>query len=106
MRLTRWAVTFAVVGLALVPHARASSFAAVSDAQLVREASDVVRGRVLSVKSAWDADGTAIWTTALVRVENIVKGRLVRGRIITVKEVGGTLDGYTVHAEGFPTFNK
>lgn len=94
------------VGLLFSLPASSSTFAPVSDAELVREASDVVRGSVVEVSAAWDAEGAAIWTTATLRVQASIKGRLRPGTLIRVKEVGGTLDGYTIKADGFPTFHK
>lgn len=82
----------------------ASLFEPVSDAQLVCEATDVIQGEVTEVQAAWDDAHTAIWTTARVQVTDALRGGLAREAVITVKEVGGTVDGYTIRAEGFPTF--
>lgn len=82
---------------------RASVFEPVEDQQLVCEATHVIRGEVLDVDAAWDAKHEAIWTTATVRVQEVVRGSMLRDAVITVKEVGGTVDGYTIHAENFPT---
>jgi hypothetical protein len=86
--------------------APASQFEPVRDAQLVCEATDVVRGQVTDVQSAWDKDRVAIWTTATVQVEDVIRGNAARGARFQVKEVGGTVAGYTITAEGFPTFRK
>ena len=84
----------------------ASLFEPVSDAQLVCEATDIIRGQVSSVASAWDKGHNAIWTTATVQVEEVLRGALSPGAVVRVREVGGTVDGYTIVAEGFPTFRQ
>ena len=85
-------------------QALASLFEPVGDQQLVCEATDIIRGRVTSVQSAWDAEHAAIWTTATVQVQEAIRGTLAADAVIQVKEVGGTVGDYTVVAEGFPTF--
>lgn len=84
----------------------ASVFEPVSDQQLVCESTDVVRGTVANVQSAWDRQHQAIWTTATLNVQEVIRGSLAPGASLTVKEVGGTVDGYTIQAEGFPTFRE
>lgn len=88
------------------PQALASIFEAVSDQQLVCEASDIVHGQVTDVQAAWDSGRTAIWTTASVQVQKVMRGTRAPTTTMQVKEVGGTVDGYTIRAEGFPTFRK
>lgn len=108
MRVThmKWVVIVASGALFVANQARASLFEPVSDQQLVCEATDVIKGQVTDVQSAWDGDRTAIWTTATVKVSDVIRGTTSRDAIIRVKEVGGTVDDYTIHAEGFPTFRK
>ena len=94
-------------GLLVLPtKAAASLFEAVSDEQLVCEASDVVHGQVRDVQSAWDEDHRAIWTTATIQVNDAIRGNQARGAVLTVREIGGTVGGYTIAAEGFPTFQQ
>ena len=92
----------------LLPSLRApaSVFEPVSDTQLVCESTDVIHGQVTDLQAAWDNEHTAIWTTATVQVQEAMRGNLPHDAIITVKEVGGTVDGYTIKAEDFPTFQK
>ncbi len=84
----------------------ASVFEPVSDFQLVCETTDIIQGQVTDVQSAWDNDRTAIWTTATVQVRGAIRGSLRPDTLIHVKEVGGTVDDYTIKADGFPTFQK
>jgi hypothetical protein len=87
-------------------RASASTFAAASDGQLACEATDIIQGRIIDIRSAWDEEQLAIWTTATVQVQGNVKGKTVRGGVVEVKEVGGTVNGLTIAAIGFPTFRK
>jgi hypothetical protein len=103
----------AILGLAtvsavlLIPSlGSASSFAPVSDAQLAREATDIVHGRIVDIHVDWDDQGKAIWTTALIEVASVLKGKRAVGALLEVKEIGGTVDGYTIKAHGFPMFTK
>ena len=98
-----------LVGLCLLTvssPALASLFEPVSDAQLVCEATDIVRGQVSAVESAWDTGHQAIWTTATVQVDEVLRGSLSPGTSVQVREVGGTAEGYTIVAESFPTFRQ
>jgi hypothetical protein len=97
----------AVSAVLLTPSlGSASTFAPVSDGQLAREASDIVHGRIVDIETVWDLDGKAIWTHAFVEVASVMKGKLRRGALVEVKEIGGTLDGFTIKAFGFPTFTR
>jgi len=94
-------------GVLILPvTASASTFARVSDSQIACEASDIIHGQVVEVRSAWDEERVAIWTTATVQVHGKVKGNMLRGGVIEVKEIGGTVNGFTVKAIGFPTFRR
>jgi len=90
--------------LVVAVSAHASLFEPVSDRQLVCEATEVVRGTVTHVQAAWDEARRAIWTTATVRVEEVIRGTTSPGAELHMKEVGGTVGDYTIKAEGFPTF--
>jgi hypothetical protein len=108
MRLT-WRVGDLVLagGVLLVSTAASASiFEPVSDAQLVCEATDIVHGQITDVQAAWDAERVAIWTTATVQVDEVIRGNMPLHGLVQVKEVGGTVDGYTIKADGFPTFKK
>ena len=86
--------------------ASASTFERVSDSQLACESTDIIHGQVVDVRSAWDEERVAIWTTAIVQVHGKVKGNMLRGGVVEVKEVGGTVNGFNIKAIGFPTFRK
>jgi hypothetical protein len=100
------ALTVAAGLLLVALNVHASLFEPVGDRQLVCESTDVVRGTITHVQAAWDDARTAIWTTATVRVDEVIRGTSTPGAELRVKEVGGTVGDYTIKAEGFPTFQQ
>jgi hypothetical protein len=72
--------------------------------ELVQKSAAVVDGEVLQVHSFWDAKGRVIVTEAIVKVSDSVVGNV--GSAIVVRTFGGTVEGYTVEAHGFPTFKR
>ncbi len=94
---------FALAALLAAP-ALASTFAAMDQKALVRAADVVIEGEVLQVSSFWTPGGEVIISEALILVrENVVGGA---DGVIVVRTFGGTVNGYTVEAHGFPTFEK
>lgn len=87
--------------LAAIPAA-ASTFIALSHAELVAGSDAVVQGRVLKVSSFWEKTGRVIVSEAMVQVEEVVKG--AAPSVVIVRTFGGTVNGYTVEAHGFPKF--
>ena len=69
--------------------------------QVAREASLIVRGTVENTWSAWDDSHEIIFTYATVRVSRYF-GEATGPDTLVVREVGGTVDGYTQEAIGFP----
>jgi len=82
--------------------AGASTFVAMSEKDLVAVSDAVVRGQVVSVESFWNERHTLIISEAVFEVESVIAG--TAPRYITLRTAGGTVDGYTVEAHGFPTF--
>jgi hypothetical protein len=89
--------------LAVVP-ASASTFLHVSRAELTKRAAAVVVGDVLEVESFWTDDGRVIVTEAKVLVEQTLVGD--SPSVVLVRTFGGTVNGFTIEAHGFPTFAK
>ena len=79
----------------------ASQFMELSFDRVARESSLIVRGTVESTFSAWDDSHEVIFTYATVRV-NRYFGESTGPDTLVVREVGGTVDGYTQEAIGFP----
>ena len=79
----------------------ASQFIEMPFDQVARESALIVRATVGETWSAWDADRQVIYTYATVRV-NRYFGEATGPDTLLVREVGGTVDGYTQEAIGFP----
>lgn len=81
-----------------------------SDAELVAGSARIVVGTVESVSVSWedpDGDGVpSIYTTARLRVGQVVKGGDSAGDVLELRTFGGTLDGVTHVAPGLPTFEQ
>jgi hypothetical protein len=84
--------------------AGASTFLNMDQRELVQKSAAVVDGEVLQVHSFWDAKGRVIITEAIIKVSDSVAGNI--GSAIVVRTFGGTVEGYTVEAHGFPTFKR
>ena len=72
---------------------------------VAREASLVVRGTVENTWSAWDDSHEIIFTYATVRVSRYF-GESTGPDTLVIREVGGTVDGYTQEAIGFPVIRS
>ena len=103
--MRRWQSVLGV-GLLLVAAvpASGSTFIHISRGELAKRASAVVVGNVLSVESFWTRSGQIIVTEAMVEVEDAVLGE--GPSVVRVRTFGGTVNGYTVEAHGFPTFSQ
>ena len=72
---------------------------------VARESAFVVRGTVGDTWSAWDDAHEVIYTYATVRV-TATSARATGPDTLLVREVGGTVDGYTQEAIGFPAIRR
>ncbi|HEU4888321.1 MAG TPA: hypothetical protein VFV49_10565 [Thermoanaerobaculia bacterium] len=91
--------------LALAVPLSASQFIEMSFDQVAREAKYAVRGHVIDTWSAWDDAHEVIYTYATVRVTRYF-GEIAGPDTLVVREVGGTVDGYTQEAIGFPAIRR
>ena len=91
-----------VVGLliALALPLSASQFVDVPFEQLVSESQYIVRGTIGQTYSAWDDAHEVIYTYAVINVRRHF-GQDGPSTLM-IREVGGTVDGYTQEAIGFP----
>ena len=87
--------------LALAIPMAASQFVELPFDQVAREAQFIVRGNVVQTWSAWDDAHEVIYTYATVRVQRYF-GEATGPDTLVVREVGGTVEGYTQEAIGFP----
>ena len=88
----------AAFGLAALP-AGATTVAALSLEQMTDASDLVVRGVVESTWVDLDEHGH-VWTRALVRVEETIKGDAAVDDYVTVEAAGGTIDGVTAAVPG------
>lgn len=89
-----------LVALVALPVS-ASQFIELSFDRVARESALVVRGNVVDTWAAWDDAHEVIFTYATVRVHRYF-GEATGPDTLVVREVGGTVDGYTQEAIGFP----
>jgi len=84
--------------LALTAVGRATQIIYRSPKQLADESSQIVRGKVVSVRSFWNAERTHIFTEARIKVDETYKG----GARTEVKivQLGGIADHVNMHVEG------
>jgi hypothetical protein len=83
----------------------ASQFLQVPFDQIATESKYIVRGTIDQTWSAWDDAHEVIFTYATVRVSRYF-GETTGPDVLVVREVGGTVDGYTQEAIGFPVIRK
>jgi hypothetical protein len=91
--------------LALAVPLSASQFIDMPFDQVAREATYVVKGQVVDTWSAWNTSHDVIYTYATVRVSRYF-GEIAGPDTLMVREVGGTVDGYTQEAIGFPALRR
>lgn len=69
-----------------------------SPRQLADESSQIVRGKVIGVKTFWNAEKTRIFTEVRVKVDETYKGgEIPEARII---QLGGIVDNVNMHVDG------
>lgn len=79
----------------------ASQFIELPFEQVAGESQYIVRGTIEQTWSAWDDAHEVIFTYATVRVSRYF-GDTAGPATLMIREVGGTVDGYTQEAIGFP----
>lgn len=89
-----------VFALAASLPASGSTFLPMSVGELTAASDVVVEGKVVRVDSSWNPEHTMIFTEAEVVVDHVHRGQA--GHSVTVRTAGGTADGYTIWADGFP----
>ena len=82
----------------------ASQFLDIPFDQMVRGTTSVVRGTIGPVSASWDADHEVIFSYARVDVSDYLAGD--GPAVLILREVGGTVDGYTQQAIGFPELRE
>ena len=98
-------LSLVLVVAALAVPLSASQFVDLPFDQVARESKFVVRGHVIDTWSNWDEAREVIYTYATVRVTRYF-GEASGPDTLVVREVGGTVDGYTQEAIGFPELRR
>ena len=93
----------ALVGL--VPFAQASEFRSFDRTAQVRGSDLVVRGRVVSLDSAWDETGSSIRTDVELSIDEVWKGTAEEGDRLIVRTLGGTVDNIMLKVDGAASFS-
>jgi len=100
MKRAWFAIALSLLALAL--PARASTFLAVSQEEMVKQAHAVVTGRVIEVNSYWNAKGTVILTEAVIEIDDAILGDVPAH--VRVRTFGGQVGDLKIAALGHPTF--
>jgi hypothetical protein len=101
----RCAILGAVAAVGLGGSADATVLRAFDRAEQVHGSSLIATGRVLSVHSFWDAPGEMILTDAEIALDELWKGT-ASTRTVTVRTLGGSVDGIGVSVSGAATFRE
>jgi hypothetical protein len=91
--------------LALALPLSASQFIQMPFDDVARQATYIVRGEVGETWSQWDSAREVIYTYATIHVSRYF-GETTGPDTLLVREVGGTVDGYTQEAIGFPAIRR
>ncbi|MEW6207397.1 MAG: putative Ig domain-containing protein, partial [Acidobacteriota bacterium] len=89
--------------LCLTHQAFATTVILPADDDLIISARAIVRGKVLSVMSAYDEQQDRIYTYVVVKVQEVLKGDITERRIV-LKELGGTVGDRSMIIFGNPQF--
>jgi len=98
------ALSFLLLAALALP-ATASQFAQLPFEDVAQQSTYIVRGTLGPVHSAWDDSGQTIFSYATISVTKYF-GETAGPDTLMVREVGGTVDGYTQQAVGFPTLRE
>jgi hypothetical protein len=105
IRMKSRILSLVLVLVALALPLSASQFVDLPFDQVARESKFIVRGEVIDTWAAWDDAREVIFTYATVRVTRYF-GETSGPDTLVVREVGGTVDGYTQEAIGFPAIRR
>lgn len=93
---SKWPL-FAILSLAAIA-AFATTVIPLSVERLAAESSNVLLARAVDYRSNWNADHTRIYTYTRFQAVRTMKGSLPTN--FTVKQLGGSADGYTMKVAG------
>ncbi|HEY0156538.1 MAG TPA: hypothetical protein VGF28_04520 [Thermoanaerobaculia bacterium] len=102
--MKRTTLSLVLVLLVALPLS-ASQFVNLPFDEVARGAKLIVRAQVVDTWSAWDDSREVIYTYATLRVTRYF-GETTGPDTLVVREVGGSVDGYTQEAIGFPELRR
>ncbi len=98
-----WAALLSFACLIDASALRASMVQAMNLAELVEEAELVAVARVIGQRTSYDERGRIV-TDVQMQVEHAEKGEVAPGASVTVRRLGGEIDGLAMRIEGEPSF--
>src|SRR5258706_5509671 len=101
---SRAALTRGAILLAGCSLTAASTFLKVDIPTLKKMSESVVRAKVVDVQSAWNDEGSAVFTYVTLEVKGRLHGSAPDQ--IVVRVPGGTVGDFTSEMEGAPQFSK
>src|SRR5215472_1832866 len=107
MALTKRAWRSAFISIAIIISAaglaQATTVVIPSDDQLIVESRAIIRARVVSVSTSYDAATDRVWTYVRLRVRAVFKGD-IRSSEIVIKQFGGQAGDHVTMLYGAPRF--
>jgi hypothetical protein len=91
----------ALIGLYAIPLP-ASTFVAMTEAELISQSDSVIQGEVVRAHSHWSGSGRVVVTDATIRVDQVLIGK--SPAVIQVRTFGGQVNDFVVETYGFPVF--
>jgi hypothetical protein len=101
----RVVVAWGILALLLHGNVLATTAVAVDTQFLTERSTAVVLATVVSQESRWNDDHAKVYTFTVLDVRDDYKGK-IRGKKVTVKQLGGTVDGIVCRVPGQPAFRK
>lgn len=104
MKYIRFGTLSLVLILALGTLLTATTVIPMSVEELTSAATHIVRAHVIDSRSAWDDQHSTIYTYTRFQIDETIKGS--PDAVITVKQLGGSAGGYTLHVAGVHPWNN
>lgn len=98
----RSAAVLALAAALFSVPAQATTLIRASVADLVKANETVMVGEVVDVHSYWNADSSFILTDVTIRPEQVLKGAVRKGGVVTLTQMGGTVGDLTTLILGGP----
>lgn len=103
-RLLSWVGMVGLCSVMWPMWAHATILPYMSMNQMIREAGSIVRARVQDQRTLWGPKRQMVYTETTLQVQEALKGKV--GDTITIRQVGGTLDGLTTRIPGSASYTQ